>query len=92
MRLVKFSVSLLALSALAFAACDTPVTRRSQYRPSKGSGPFRQILREQSYLKGIDHKHLRPWSVKKKDQPAASPLPGAAIPHPAEELVAPPAL
>lgn len=86
MRPVKFSVSLLALSAFVFAACDTPVTRRSQYSPSKGKGPFRQILREQSYLKGIDPEHLRPWTVKKKDE-AAVPAGGAVVsPLPTESV------
>jgi hypothetical protein len=86
MRFVKFFVSLLALSAFVFAACDTPVTRRSQYSPEtpgKNQRTFSRILREQSYLKGIDRKHLRPWTVKKKDD-AAVVAPGAvAVPPPA---------
>jgi hypothetical protein len=84
MPLVKFSVSLLALSAFVFAACDTPATRRSQYSPmtpGKNKGTWSTILREQSYLSGIDRKHLRPWTVKKKEEGAvvtpSSPLPGA---------------
>jgi hypothetical protein len=85
---VKFSVSLLALFAFVFAACDTPATRRSQYRPSKGSGPFRQILREQSYLKGIEYKHLRPWTVKKKSEPGTTALPSSTL-TPSREDVAP---
>ena len=92
---VKFSVSLLALSAFVFAACDTPVTRRSQYSPmtpGKNQKPFSRILREQSYLKGIDREHLRPWTVKKADEPAGNPLPSAPAPSPAEEPVAPPTM
>jgi hypothetical protein len=89
---VKFSVSLLAVSVFVFAACDTLATRRSLYSPSKGEGPFRGILREQSYLTGIEYKHLRPWTVKKKGETgtAASPLPGATLTRPKEETVAKP--
>lgn len=83
MRHVKFSVSLLALSAFVFAACDTPTTRRSLYSPQtpgKNQGTFSVILREQSYLKGIDSKDLRPWTVKKKDQTTGAPgLPSAPL-------------
>jgi hypothetical protein len=96
MRFVKFSVSLLALSAFVFTACDTPVTRRSLYSPQtpgKNQGTFSRILREQSYLKGIDRKHLRPWTVKKKDEPAVNPLPPETVtPTRVEETVPPPTM
>lgn len=78
MRRVKFSVSLLALSAFVFAACDTPATRRSLYSPmtpGKNQGTFSTILREQSYLSGIDPKHLRPVTLKTKTEPGAAALP-----------------
>jgi hypothetical protein len=82
MPLVKFSVSLLALSAFVFAGCNTPANRRYLYSPmtpGKNPGTWSVILREQSYLKGIDPKHLQPWTVKKKEEGEAvvpvNPLP-----------------
>jgi len=88
---VKFSVSLLALSAFAFTACDTPATRRSQYSPmtpGKNQGTFSRILREQSYLKGIDSKHLRPWTVKTKDEPGVAPAGANPLPQ-ADAVIVP---
>jgi hypothetical protein len=91
---VKFSVSLLTLSALVFAACDTPVTRRSQYSPmtpGKNPGVWSTTLRKQTYLSGIPAKNLRPWTVKKKEEPGTNPLPqGGSPPAPKEEPVPPP--
>lgn len=42
---VKFAASLLLLSAFAFTACNNLVTRRSTYRPAKGSGPYSEARR-----------------------------------------------
>lgn len=93
MRRVKFSVSLLALSAFVFAACDTPATRRSLYSPmtpGKNQGTFSTILREQSYLSGIDPKDLRPVTLKKAE-PSAAALPQRPL-APVEEVAPSPAL
>jgi hypothetical protein len=43
---VKFAVSLLALLAFSFAACDTLATRRSLYSPAKASGPYTKYRKE----------------------------------------------
>ena len=43
---MKFAVSLLALLAFSFAACDTLATRRSLYAPAKASGPYTKYRKE----------------------------------------------
>jgi hypothetical protein len=47
--------------------------------PGKNQGTWSTILREQSYLKGIEPKHLRPWTVKKKGEPATNALPPTSL-------------
>ena len=42
---VKFAASLLLLTAFAFTACNNLVTRRSQYRQAKASGPYTEARR-----------------------------------------------
>lgn len=55
--------------------------------PGKNQGTWSVILREQSYLSGIDEEHLRPWTVKKKDEPGTvSPLTQQPLTPPQQEV------
>lgn len=44
-RAVKSALSVLILSAFAFAACNNLVTRRDLYGPAKASGPYTEARR-----------------------------------------------
>ena len=46
MRAVKFAASLLVLLAFSLTACNTLVTRRDLYAPTKASGPYTKWYRE----------------------------------------------
>jgi hypothetical protein len=50
---VKLASSLLLSSVLILTACNTLVNRRSQYRPSKASGPYTQALKDGTWYKGV---------------------------------------
>jgi hypothetical protein len=50
---VKFAASLAFASALVLTACNTLVTRRDLYSPSKGSGPYSKIIKESTYHRGV---------------------------------------
>ncbi len=63
MRAVKFPALLLALSALAFVACNNLTTRRELYSPGKAKGPYTQQLRSGQYALGV------------RPQPQAVPTP-----------------
>lgn len=71
---VKFAVSLLALLAFSFAACDTLATRRSLYSPAKASGPYTKYRKEGGRLPETNIP-MAPVSdpLPQVDAPAAAP-------------------
>ncbi|MEO8352153.1 MAG: hypothetical protein ABI680_10515 [Chthoniobacteraceae bacterium] len=70
---MKFFVSLLALSAFAFTACNTLATRRTLYSPAKASGQYVDHLRYGTPLtqpQWVDRPALEDEEVE-----AAAPIP-----------------
>ena len=76
MRRVKFAAaSLLALCALATTACNTLVTRRDMYAPTKASGPYTTIFKKSLYIYGVQPQPHAPATTPAPLAPApAGPL------------------
>ena len=74
---VKFAAaSLLVVCALATTACNTLVTRRDMYAPTKASGPYTTIMQKSLYVYGVQPQ---PHAPPATPMPEISPLP--AVPQ-----------
>jgi hypothetical protein len=72
---VKSAVSLLALAALSFTACNTLVTRKDLYSPVKGDGPYTKARRDSSWRVWRDGSNP---GTKKTTTTTTAPTPAAA--------------
>jgi hypothetical protein len=74
---VKFAAaSLLVLCALATTACNTLVTRRDLYAPTKASGPYTTIYQKSLYVYGVQPQPHAPRMTPAPLPEIEPPLPG----------------
>jgi hypothetical protein len=79
--IVKSAVSLLALAALSFTACNTLVTRKDLYSPRGEDGPYSKALYNGTWRQGVKTK------VKTAPTPAAPAPEAATVTTTTEEVV-----